>query len=133
MANHIFPSFTYLSVDDELMYQMAKFHLEKYGEYKDAHSRCSDYSKESMEEFLEMTPMPFHSGAVRYLKEVGMWTPENEAKNKEAYVLMDRYEKAWEGALADALAKKIKIRVKNKKWTDLWKSYKKDIPRFTVR
>jgi len=133
MANHIFVTWTYMSVPDELIYKVAKFHLEAFDQYKGVHSRCGDYSKESMKAYLKMTPMPFHPGAIKYLKEIGMWTAENEAVNKTALDNLGRFEEAWEKAMEDALAKKIRIRIKNKKWMDLWNSYKRDIPRFTVK
>jgi TRAP transporter TAXI family solute receptor len=133
MANHIFVTWTHMSVDEELIYQVAKFHHKEFEKYKGVHVRCADYSEKSMRAFLDQNPAMTHPGTIRYLKEIGMWTAQDEANNKEAIAVAARYEEAWKKAKAEALAKKIKIEVKNKEWMDLWRGYTKDIPRFTVR
>ena len=77
--------------------------------------------------------IPVHPGTIRYLKEIGYWTAENDRINQESLELEKRYEKAWQTALADAKAKKIKISPKNKKWMDLWDSHRSKLPRKGTR
>ncbi|MBY8975896.1 TAXI family TRAP transporter solute-binding subunit [Rhodobacteraceae bacterium NNCM2] len=39
--------------------------------------------------------VPFHAGAVRYLKEIGVWTDEDEAWNQKRIARMDALTAAW--------------------------------------
>ena len=39
--------------------------------------------------------VPFHEGAVRYLREIGIWTDEDEAWNVKRTARMDALVSAW--------------------------------------
>ena len=39
--------------------------------------------------------VPFHEGAVRYLKEIGVWTDEDDAWNERRTARMDALIEAW--------------------------------------
>jgi hypothetical protein len=39
---------------------------------------------------------PFHEGAVRYLKEIGVWTEEDQAWNEKRQARLDALVDAWD-------------------------------------
>ena len=41
--------------------------------------------------------VPFHEGAIRYLKEKGIWTDEDQAWNDKREARMDALVGAWDG------------------------------------
>ena len=59
---------------------------------------------------------PFHEGAIRYLKEKGVWTAEAQAWNDARVAHMKKLQAAWEKALEEKTAKKIK----EKKFEEFW-------------
>lgn len=51
--------------------------------------------------------LPYHAGAIRYYKEIGVWKPEYDKNNDLQIKRQDVLTKAWEKALADAAEQKI--------------------------
>jgi TRAP transporter TAXI family solute receptor len=125
----------YGGADEGFVYQLAKFAGEAYEEYKQVHQalQSGEASKEGQRSYLNTCGFAVHPGAVRYLKEIGMWTAKDEKRNQELLALEKDYQKAWKAALDEAKAKNIKVSVKNKPWMDLWDSYRTKLPRFGTR
>ncbi|WP_114389321.1 TAXI family TRAP transporter solute-binding subunit [Notoacmeibacter marinus] len=78
----------------EEVYAFIKALDETYDLYKDGTAAMKRWS-------LDMSgkpaiDVPFHEGAVRYLKEKGIWTDEDEAWNQKRIERMDAMAKAWE-------------------------------------
>ena len=73
--------------------------------------------------------IPTHEGQVRYLKELGMWTPAAEARLQYNTDLVDSYIEVWDVALDEADTKGIEVNPKNKEWTDLWYSHRDQLPK----
>jgi len=42
--------------------------------------------------------LPYHSGAIRYFKEIGLWSPEDEAHNKRLLKRQQVLAAAWQEA-----------------------------------
>jgi TRAP transporter TAXI family solute receptor len=64
---------------------------------------------------------PFHSGAAKYFKEVGLWTPELEAANQKKLNEMGAWKARWEKFLEEAEAKaatKTKVNYREE-WTNI--------------
>jgi hypothetical protein len=123
----------YLWQDEELVYEIAKFLGESYDEYKDKQSILEQWSLEALRSYIDRAVIPFHSGTIKYLKEKGIWTAEDDTWNEGQLELMDRYEEAWEAATEEALSNNIKIERDNEEWLDLWDSYREQLPIFKVR
>ena len=51
---------------------------------------------------LEQAFIPYHEGAIRYFREVGVWTPEAEAKQQENLFRQQVLKRAWEKFLPTA-------------------------------
>ncbi len=121
------------SLDEELVYQLAKWIDENYDDYKGTCTEATRMSLERFREYLDISCVPVHPGTVKYLKEIGEWTSADDTWNEAAKALMQRYVDAWEEASAEASANNIKIEMGNKDWEDLWASYVKDIPPLKTR
>jgi TRAP transporter TAXI family solute receptor len=96
---------------EEKAYIITKLLHEAYPEYSKRHKSLAAYwSPEGNLRLFDDYPLPMHKGAIRYLKEIGNWTPEREAKNQERLTHQANLKKLWDATLDEALAKKMKSR-----------------------
>ncbi len=111
---------TYKNQDTNLSYNMTKAMVETYPDYKD--NAPGNNGWEIKRQILNWV-VPWHDGAIKYFKEIGLWKPENQAHNdmlikrqeilakawadvKKAKHADDKaFTKAWMKARADALTK----------------------------
>lgn len=86
---------TYESVNEDLIYEITKAIHEGYDLYKDKHPKLAEMT---LEQCLDVTwtGIPFHDGAVRYLKEIGAWTAELEEWQNKAIEDWEVRRAAWE-------------------------------------
>ena len=86
-------------IDADLVYAFTKALDETYDMYKDATSVMPRWDLKQAG--VPAADAPFHEGAIRYLKEKGIWTDEaqawNDARTKRLNVLRD----AWKKAVAE--------------------------------
>jgi len=66
---------------------------------------------------------PFHEGAVRYLKEKGVWTAESDQWNAKFLGRLKKVQQAWKAAVDEGSAKKIS----EKDFPDFWLNKRKEI------
>ncbi|MBI5966870.1 MAG: TAXI family TRAP transporter solute-binding subunit [Deltaproteobacteria bacterium] len=93
----------------EKAYIVSKLLYETFPIYAPKHKSLEAYwPLEKFLELLEDYPLPLHEGTIRYLKEIGKWTPEREAMNKERLKRQAELKKLWDAVVAEALEKKIK-------------------------
>lgn len=95
--------------DEEYAYNMAKWFHEKYDLYKNTHILASRMALENFRDYLNRSPLPVHDGTIRYLREIGQWTDEDDAWNQEAIEKMDRWVAARKAAMEEARAKRVEI------------------------
>jgi len=126
--------YTLSDTDAELVYRLAKWLHENFDAYKDLNESCPQMSIENFRDALDLIHLPVHEGTIRYLKEIGMWTAADDARQKYNVSLVTRYTEAYETAIAMADKEGISVNPKNKDWTELWSNYKKEIglPRFRI-
>lgn len=86
----------------DFAYTMAKWFHQSYDDYKGTHGLATRMKMDVFRKFLDRSTIPVHEGTVRYLKEIGEWTEEDEAANQESIALMDEWISAREAALAEA-------------------------------
>ena len=67
-------------LSDEAVYQIAKTFYEHFDEFKTAHKTAKEWG---MERTAVNGTLAFHEGAIRYYKEVGVWSPEAERIQKK--------------------------------------------------
>lgn len=65
---------------------------------------------------------PFHSGAVRYLKEIGIWTAEDDAWNENRLARLKAVMTAWEAASNTAS----ELGLADRDWSQHWQNHRKD-------
>jgi TRAP transporter TAXI family solute receptor len=118
--------------DTELIYHIAKWLDENYNAYKDKDPSNIFMNLDAMREYCNFTFLPIHDGTIKYLKEKGMWTAADDARQQKNIALIAEYTEAYKAAIADANKKGIKIDPMNKDWINLWNEYKKDIPSVKV-
>ncbi len=100
---------TYAHQDPDLVYWMVKNLVEAYPIFsKKGEVMKTNWTLDWNLELIVNSAIPTHPGAIRYLKEIGKWSPELEAHNQEVLqnkaALMD----LWKEALMQAGAKKVK-------------------------
>lgn len=90
---------TYADQDEEYVYQMCKMIDETFELYKNAHASTPGWEISRVE---REWAIPFHDGAIRYLKEAGYWTDENQAHNdalvERSNVLVNAYEETLQAS-----------------------------------
>ena len=107
VAQQRFPTaFLYADSDPDLVYNFIKAVHKSYDIYKSSHQDMPNWEVH----LAGKTPadVPFHEGAVRYLKEIGVWTAEDQAWNDARLAHMKKVQAAWEKAVDTAQEQKIK-------------------------
>ena len=125
--------FVHAEMEEELVYQLAKWFGDSWDTYKDTTDQAKRMSIDNFRSYLDVCPVPVHPGTVRYLQEIGKWSAADDTWNEAAKTLMQRYVDAWPQAVDEADANNITIAVDNQEWLDLWAGYVKDIPRLKTR
>jgi TRAP transporter TAXI family solute receptor len=115
--------FAYRDVSEEIMYLLTKSIYENYDEYKDV-SKDLKYWDQALLIDVEKHLFPLHAGAVRYLKEKGLWTP-----NMDRWQQWREWQEAgrlasWPIVVAQATEKKLKVG--SPEFLALWISYIKE-------
>jgi hypothetical protein len=92
--------------DEELVYQMVKALDQGYNQYKDTYPMLKNFSRDMG--ITNGLTLPYHPGAIRYFKEIGLWNKDFDAWQKNRLEKQDRLAAAWAEAVEEASAKKIK-------------------------
>ncbi|MBW1697171.1 MAG: TAXI family TRAP transporter solute-binding subunit [Deltaproteobacteria bacterium] len=102
---------TYDFLSEEKAYIITKLLHETYPAYAKKHKSLAAYwSPEGNLRLFDDYPLPMHKGAIHYLKEIGKWTAEREAKNQQRLKHQAELKKLWDATVDEALAKKMKSR-----------------------
>lgn len=96
---------TYVEQNEEYVYQMCKMIDETFDLYKDAHASTPGWAVDRIE---KQWAIPFHEGAVRYLKEAGVWTEEDQAHNDELVARSEVLAQAFDEAMSASSEQGIK-------------------------
>ncbi|MEW6142896.1 MAG: TAXI family TRAP transporter solute-binding subunit [Chloroflexota bacterium] len=120
--------------DTEFVYQLAKWFDENYEKYRKLHPWNEYMTRDSLMQELQHTFIPCHDGLIAYLKDLKLWTPAHERRQRLNVDLISRYVAANQAAIETADRKNIKVDPKNPEWIELWENYKKDagIPRIKM-
>lgn len=117
----------------ELTYHLAKWLDENFDAYKEMHPTIRCMSTEVFRDVLDTMILPVHEGTIKYLKEKGRWTEQDDKRQAYNVELVNKYVQAYKAAIADADKKGIKVDPYNEDWMSLWGEYKKNFPIFKVR
>lgn len=91
---------TYAGTEADEVYALTKAIVESFDLYKGASPVMALW--EAKQSGTPPADAPFHEGAVRYLKEIGVWTAEHEAWNQKRLDELRKVRSAWTGTLAAA-------------------------------
>ncbi len=86
-------------LNDKDAYAFIKALDETYDLYKNATSVMSRW--ELSQSGVPPLDVPFHDGAIRYLKEKGVWTEEAQAWNDKRMARLEALKAAWKGAVQE--------------------------------
>lgn len=110
---------TYASTSEEEAYNFTKAMVETFDLYKDATKVMPRWDAKLSGE--PPADAPFHPGAIKYLKEIGIWTAEDDEWNQKRLERLKQVQEAWDAALEEALDKQIP----DKEWPAFWENYRK--------
>ena len=103
-------------MDEDAVYNYIKALDETYGMYKDATAAMHRWDLE--EAGTPAIDVPFHEGAIRYLKEAGIWTEEHQAWNDQRTKRLNALLDAWPEALAEAEGKS------DEEFAEIWEAHR---------
>jgi hypothetical protein len=111
--------------DSDLAYEFTKWCDSSYDLYRSRGAKLISYTRRAFRECLDVAMAPVHDGTVRYMKEIGLWTQADEARQKYNLRLMELYCQAWDDARKRAEQEGIRVSPANDKWVRLWQDCKK--------
>ena len=86
--------------DEAMVYSLVKIMHRHFMEYRDNAPGANGWTMDRQK--LEQAFVPYHEGAIRYFREIGVWTPEAEAKQQENLYRQLVLKQAWESFLPTA-------------------------------
>ncbi len=86
--------------DEAMVYSLVKIMHRHFEEYRDNAPGAGGWTMERQK--LEQAFIPYHEGAVRYFREIGVWTTAAEAKQQENLYRQQVLARAWENFLPGA-------------------------------
>ncbi|WP_082828809.1 TAXI family TRAP transporter solute-binding subunit [Tistrella mobilis] len=104
----------YADTDDQEVYAFIKALDETYGLYAKATPAMPHWKLS--EAGTTPADAPFHPGAVRYLKDIGVWTEADQAWNDQRLARLQAVEKAWQTASEEAMDKGMS----DQDWSAFW-------------
>ena len=113
--------------DAELIYQICKWLWDNYDKYQDISPTLKYHDIDTVMKMVETSFVPAHDGLIKYLKELGKWTPAHQARQEANVDLMNRYEEAYDEAITLAGEEGITVDPTNDDWIELWENYKKEL------
>jgi len=114
-------------LDSELAYTLTKWFDKNYELYKDKGNKLYTYTREAFRWTLDVAMAPVHNGAIKYFKEIGLWTKADDARQEYNSKLMTWYCEAWDAAIEMADGKGVVVSAAREEWIRLWADYKEKI------
>jgi len=112
--------------DPELVYNWVKWMDVNHELYKDSYWSCKYMTLDLTLDCAASQYLPMHPGTVEYLKEKGLWTKANEARQQHLIDLTGEWIDAYQVALALAEQENITVDPANEDWMRLWGSIQKE-------
>lgn len=117
----------------DFAYNMAKWLHQSHDAYKGSHALATRMSVDLFREFLNSNPVPVHEGTVKYLREIGEWTEEDDAWNDAAIELMDKWIAARQEGMKQAMEQGVQIDFENEEFLAIMDKATEGLPAFRSR
>jgi len=112
---------TYASVSEDEVYNLMKALDESYDLFKDGNQVMARWN--ITDSGASPAGAPFHPGAIKYLREKGVWDAEDDAWNEARLAQLAVIKTAWDEATAKADVEK----VSDADWPAYWEAYKAEM------
>ena len=122
-----------VTADADFTYNMAKWLHQSYDAYKGTHALATRMGVEQFRDFLNANPIPVHEGTVKYLREIGQWSDEDDAWNTAAIEKMDAWVEARQAGMKAAMEQGVEVNFENQAFLDIMTEYTKDLEPFRSR
>ena len=122
-----YPSLTVRTdMDADKVYDIIKRMDECYPLYKDAYPPNKRWA--IGESGVPPADAPYHEGAIRYLREKGVWKAEHDKWNNDRIAHLKNVKELWDNFLdsIDKMDEKEKKALKGKKFSEAWLKYRKE-------
>ena len=105
-----YPNFlTWAKLDEDIAYYITKYLNETYPIYSKSNKSLKlDWTLEKCLSVWDNDVVPFHRGSIRYLKEIGKWTPEREKMNEARIAHQAKLKELWDETMKEAKQKGLK-------------------------
>lgn len=113
--NSGYPIVTTENQNPELVYMLTKTIYENLERLKEMSKTWQVYTRKLALDSVGW-PHSYHQGAVKFFKEKGLWTSEDEQWNEKQIDLEQRLKKAWEGFIDEATTKKWSDKEVKQRW-----------------
>jgi len=120
-------------MDADAVYALVKWMHESYDDYKGSHPLATRMSLDMTLSYMKSSPIPLHEGTVRYLKEIGEWSDEDEQLRQEAIEHMDQWVEARKAVMEEAREKRITPAADNEEFVKLHQKHTRDLEGFKSR
>ena len=122
MMDHAFQANHVLATEDpEFVYQLVKWMDEQYDSYKDDFTYAYMMSIDSLVQFLELGALqPVHEGAIRYLREKGLWTEAFQHRQDQLVAMAQQRQALYKETMAEARAEGMTPSPTDEDWVALW-------------
>lgn len=118
LINYAYPVvLTYPEQDEEVVYTITKAFHESYDQYKDMLPELREWKLEDCI-IPENMFAPFHSGAVKYFKEIGWWNEKLEERQTQLLERQEKLKDIWNESVTEAQDQKIKAADYPKYWQE---------------
>jgi TRAP transporter TAXI family solute receptor len=114
---------SHVRADDEpeFVYQLIKWLDENHESYKADFTHAHLMTVANLVAFLDSRALqPLHDGAIRYLKEKGLWKPAHQARQDKLVALAGRRVAAFKTAVAEAKKAGLKPVAGDEAWMKFW-------------
>jgi TRAP transporter TAXI family solute receptor len=86
--------------DETLVYSMVKVMVEHFHQYENNAPGANGWALDRQK--FEQSFVPFHPGAIRYFKEIGVWTEAADQLNQDNLARQEVLKRAWDNFLPGA-------------------------------
>lgn len=109
------------SADEEMIYKLTKAIWDSRDKWAAKDENMNrEFTMEYNLSMMANTSTPVHAGAVRYYKEIGVWTDEMEQKNNDLFAHQADLAKLWQETVTAAQEQKVSSTDFSQFWKDAW-------------